>query len=68
MGKAEVYLKSEYFTSIKCARRKTSKNYELGFGWTITLYHLIAMIVYCGFDTLQKGLSETYRPLKVYSN
>eukprot|EP01084_Bolivina_argentea_P236894 398264_1 len=61
MLKAIELVKTNMVKSIKCPRTDSIRCYDLLYGSTMNVHHLITLMVYCGYDELQKKLSETYR-------
>eukprot|EP01084_Bolivina_argentea_P215050 365067_1 len=59
--KASIHIDSAHVKKIKCPRKQSAKFYEMKYGDVMQEQHLIAMMLYCNCDTLQKKLSETYR-------
>eukprot|EP01084_Bolivina_argentea_P229073 386710_1 len=59
--KAEKHLKTNRVKDIKCKLKQRASIYELHYGYRIQAKHLIAVMIYCNFDILQRKFSETYR-------
>eukprot|EP01084_Bolivina_argentea_P224274 379292_1 len=59
--KAKDYSQTEFVSTIYCARDATAKYYEMKYKDNIGLHHLIAILIYCNYDTLQTVFSKTYR-------
>eukprot|EP01084_Bolivina_argentea_P085805 155090_1 len=66
--KAGRYLGTDVVTRIKCPRQKSAAFYEMNYGDLMQKKHLIAMMLYCNYDKLQRKLSETYRKVNVHES
>eukprot|EP01084_Bolivina_argentea_P255422 429590_1 len=58
--KATLHIDTEHVKQMQCPRRESAKFYEMQYGDSMTEKHLIAMMLYCNYDKMQRKLSETY--------
>eukprot|EP01084_Bolivina_argentea_P039134 72345_1 len=63
MQKAQIHIQTNFLKTFYCVRNKTAKCYDMYYRELISVGHLIVMMVYCNFDTLQRIFSETFRKL-----
>eukprot|EP01084_Bolivina_argentea_P310282 536882_1 len=60
--KALVHMRTDEAKSIQCRRQEEyAKCYEMKSDQKVQLQHLMAMMVYCNFDLLQRKFTETFR-------
>eukprot|EP01084_Bolivina_argentea_P227981 385127_1 len=65
LQKAQIHNKTNLVKEIKCKRTKSAECYSMFYGFKMQLKHLIALMVYCNFDKLQKRFSETFRKMHI---
>eukprot|EP01084_Bolivina_argentea_P112794 201137_1 len=62
LQKAKYHLLTDHVReTYVCPRKDTAKNYGMKYNDKIKGKHLIALMVYCNFETLQFKFTETYR-------
>eukprot|EP01084_Bolivina_argentea_P091730 165100_1 len=61
MEKAEIHIKTKKCREYLCVQDETAYCYEMKYEDPMMKHHLIALLVYCGFDDLQRKFSETFR-------
>eukprot|EP01084_Bolivina_argentea_P313345 542625_1 len=59
--KAQIHIQTDNVREMYCPRIDSAKYYEMYPRQLISIQHLIAMMVYCNYDELQKNFSETFR-------
>eukprot|EP01083_Nonionella_stella_P296276 1006550_1 len=60
--KAACHWKTKRSRAIKCSREDLfAKCYELKWQQPIQIHHILAMMIYCNFDELQRKFTETFR-------
>eukprot|EP01083_Nonionella_stella_P111859 328474_1 len=69
VDKARAYAQTSHVKAMVCPRATSAQCYDMQPGQPISLDHLISMMVYCNYDTLQRTFSATFRKLnKTESN
>eukprot|EP01084_Bolivina_argentea_P236797 398121_1 len=68
LGKAGKHQQTKMAKSIYCSRRESAKFYGLKYGDVLSSNHIIAMLIYCNYDTLSRKFSETYRKVNEKDN
>eukprot|EP01084_Bolivina_argentea_P212655 361434_1 len=58
-----VHMRSHKVKQMFCAKQDSAKCYDMYFQQQMSINHVISMMVYCNFDTLQRKFSETFRKL-----
>eukprot|EP01084_Bolivina_argentea_P130042 229601_1 len=61
LEKATKHIQTNFAKTLKCAGPHRKEIYGIVLGQPITAEHIIAMMVYCNYDTLQKRFSTTFR-------
>eukprot|EP01084_Bolivina_argentea_P194925 334525_1 len=59
--KALKHTKTDYAKSKKCNRTESAAYYEMTSGQCMSKEHIIAMMIHCHYDNLQKKFNETFR-------
>eukprot|EP01084_Bolivina_argentea_P000912 1667_1 len=63
VGKAHDHIRTQYFRSIYCPRGsyQSARCYDMKYKQSISYQHILSLLIYCGFDNLQREFSKTYR-------
>eukprot|EP01084_Bolivina_argentea_P302337 521846_1 len=61
--KAGIYKKSVKVKEMFCVRKESAKCYEMFYEQSMSISHLISMMVYCNYDELQCKFTATFRKL-----
>eukprot|EP01084_Bolivina_argentea_P076713 139064_1 len=68
LQKAQVYVDSDLIKEIFCPRKQSAKCYDMYYEQTMSVEHIISLMVYCNYDELQRKFSETFRKLQNETN
>eukprot|EP01084_Bolivina_argentea_P064065 116860_1 len=60
-GKARILIKTYMVRQMKCPRKDSAKYFDMEYNQSISVDHLVAMMIYCNFDELQRKFTETFR-------
>eukprot|EP01084_Bolivina_argentea_P050697 93237_1 len=63
---AREHIQTDKVKGMFCAKVESAKCFDMKYGQLISVKHLISMMVYCNFNTLQQKFSETFRKLDEY--